>query len=78
MTPNKDLEHSYFHKIDSEQKAYWLGFILGDGYLRKDGYAMEIGLKDSDVDHLLKFARAINWNKKLYYYKYWQSRAHND
>lgn len=27
----KELNDSYFHIIDSEEKAYWLGFISADG-----------------------------------------------
>jgi hypothetical protein len=38
MKPNKDLNHTYFSKIDTQEKAYWLGFILGDGWrIRKNG-----------------------------------------
>ena len=63
------MKTDYFHKIDSEDKAYWLGFILGDGCLRKDSYCIEIGLKASDDGHLLKFARIIEWDKELQYRK---------
>lgn len=66
---NKHLWRSYFHKIDSEEKAYWLGFILGDGCLYRNGYTVGINLKDSDDKHLLKFAKAIRWKGNLYYYK---------
>ena len=64
---NKDLNHSYFHKIDTEQKAYWLGFILGDGCLWHNRPSIEIGLNIKDELHIDKFAKAIGWrNKKQY------------
>ena len=37
----------YFENIDSEEKAYWLGFIYADGWITKDGY-LWIELKQDD------------------------------
>lgn len=28
-----NVNDSYFHTIDSEDKAYWLGFLYADGYI---------------------------------------------
>lgn len=31
-----DLNEHFFDVIDTEEKAYWLGFIFADGYVAKD------------------------------------------
>ncbi len=31
----KKYNENYFEQIDNENKAYWLGFIYADGYVRK-------------------------------------------
>ena len=43
-----------FDNIDSEEKAYWLGFIFADGYIssQEGNYNFEISLKGSDKEHL--------------------------
>lgn len=59
----------YFAKIDSEEKAYWIGFITADGTIvrtRKMG-ALAIGLAYSDTSHLIKFKKDIGSEHKLYY-----------
>lgn len=48
-----------FDIIDTEEKAYWLGFIYADGYIatinpEKPNYAFEISLKSCDFEHLNK------------------------
>ena len=48
-------EH-YFDQVDSEAKAYWLGFILADGCVLWNkstrNYALQVGLQGRDIDHL--------------------------
>lgn len=51
-----------FDAIDSEEKAYWLGFIHADGYLNER--SLEIELKESDIRHLEKFADFIMETKR--------------
>lgn len=60
---------SFFSKIDTPQKAYWLGFLYADGYISKDN-AIRINLKKDDEGHLKKFIEAIEYtNGKIKYSK---------
>ena len=51
----------FFEKIDTEKKAYWLGFIMADGYVQShnNGKYLCIGLKIEDKGHLEKFKKDI-------------------
>ena len=64
-----NLNHDFFESIDSEEKAYWLGFIMADGcvYKGSDGSSLrlQINLKGSDVEHLQKFQNAIGSSYKI-------------
>lgn len=51
------FNENYFSKIDSEDKAYWLGFILADGCICRND--LIIVLKESDASHLDKFIKCI-------------------
>ena len=46
-----------FEIIDNEEKAYWLGFLYADGYVRERKSSSELRLKLSvkDREHLIKF-----------------------
>lgn len=63
------FNENVFDQIDSEEKAYWLGFLYADGcvYITKKNnvniYHFEISLKYSDINHLYKFADFINLDK---------------
>lgn len=49
------FNNKIFDKIDTEEKAYWLGFIYADGYIDSTRNLFEISLKGSDKSHLDKF-----------------------
>ena len=57
------FNEDYFEVIDSEQKAYWLGFISADGSVTKtskwNSYRLQINLHQSDKDHLELFKKHI-------------------
>lgn len=58
------LNESFFHIIDTEEKAYWLGFLMADGAIPSVGknkpYSrLSIILKEDDIDHLEKFIQAL-------------------
>ena len=56
------FNENFFETIDSEDKAYWLGFICADGYINKRGNTVAITLDIKDQDHLKKFLGVINSN----------------
>lgn len=56
----------YFKKIDTEDKAYWLGFIAADGYLNKKGNTVGICLDIKDIEHLEKFKKDISFTGNIF------------
>jgi intein-encoded DNA endonuclease-like protein len=54
----------YFEIINTEEKAYWLGFIAADGYIQgKQHYfnrSLCIALAEKDKEHIEKFKNCIN------------------
>jgi hypothetical protein len=60
-------DRNYFEKIDTEDKAYFLGFLYADGCNTKQGFRLQISQKDEDV--LLKLKENIKYTGKLYYKK---------
>ena len=57
------LNENYFETIDTEHKAYWLGFIAADGCITKTNY-FAISLKDEDI--LLKFKNDLEYTGEVY------------
>ena len=49
-----------FDVIDTVDKAYWLGFIVGDGCIATDDTRLSIKLAAKDKQHLVKFADFMN------------------
>lgn len=68
------FNENIFDSIDTEEKAYWLGFIFADGTissspLREDTktqYQFELSLSSKDKVHLEKFAKFINYTNSIY------------
>lgn len=62
--PSKKYHYNedYFKEIDTENKAYWLGFIYADGCINniKNSKSLEIILTHSDKQHLYKFIKDID------------------
>ena len=57
---NINIQENYFHQINSNEKAYWLGWIISDGSITyqpsKSKYQLELTIKqeDEDILHLLE------------------------
>ena len=75
INPSKvyDTDETYFEIIDTEEKAYWLGFLYADGCVsetvRNDkirGMVLEIGLAKKDECHLVKFLKAMSSNNPIH------------
>ena len=51
-------DHGFFDAIDTEEKAYWLGFLAADGYV-SDGDSISLRLQPMDAEHLYRFKYAL-------------------
>ena len=49
------VDEEYFSIIDTEDKAYWLGFLYADGYVLEKNNTLIAGLTLKDLDHIEKF-----------------------
>lgn len=64
------LNENYFEKIDTEEKAYWLGFIAADGGISKTGghknyNVLSFNLNERDISHLYKIKKALGSSAKI-------------
>ena len=57
------MNEDYFVDINTEEKAYWLGFLQCDGYIKDTG--IEISLCYADIEHLEKLKKAIEYTGKI-------------
>lgn len=63
------FNNTIFDIIDTEEKAYWLGFLYADGYLASKSYQVGLDLSLKDIDHLKKFNEFMNYDKGLNIYE---------
>ena len=71
------FNEQYFEKIDSIDKAYWLGFIAADGYITKSTKGQNLlGICLAEIEPLEKFKKCINSNHPINYYK--AKNSYND
>ena len=54
---------SFFKTIDSESKAYWLGFTAADGHVYGKGLSFNLGYKDAS--HLYRLRNALESGHKI-------------
>ena len=64
-------DDTIFEKINTEEKAYWLGFLYADGnvYYKEERvtYRIELGLAEKDLNHLEKFKKFLNCTNEIKY-----------
>lgn len=72
VNPNKLRKYDYsyaeniFEKIDTEEKAYWLGFLYADGYVSNTNISVSLSLAEEGIEHVKKFRSFFKMeNKKL-------------
>lgn len=56
-----------FETIDTEEKAYWLGFLYADGTISSKENKIELGLAEKDLTHIQKFRTFIGISNKICY-----------
>lgn len=54
-----------FETIDTEEKAYWLGFLYADGSIGSKEDKIELGLAEKDLKHIEKFRDFMNIKNKI-------------
>lgn len=59
------INSSVFNNIDTEEKAYWLGFIFADGNISSEGNRFEINLSIKDIDHLIKLKNFLEYEEDI-------------
>lgn len=71
------LNNFFFENIDTEEKAYLLGFFAADGTINSHGCGMALLIQANDVEILDYFKNAFN-DKKDYYYYPAKRKTHKD
>ena len=61
----KDYNRHIFDEINSSEKAYWLGFIVADGYLNTERGMLRIKLGNIDKHHLEKFINFLGGDETM-------------
>lgn len=61
------LNDNYFSKIDTEQKAYFLGLLYADGNLHRTKYKIAIVLSEKDRYIIEEFKKELDTKKPIYY-----------
>jgi len=59
----------FFEVIDTEEKAYWIGFLAADGNIYGNNKIVRIKLQGIDKNHLMKFKYNISSNHPIYEYE---------
>ena len=63
---NLDIDHNFFEKIDTEEKAYILGFLLADGNLYYDtSYRLRFSIAFQDIEILYKIKDILHLQSKV-------------
>jgi hypothetical protein len=65
-----NIRDNFFEVIDTEEKAYWLGFLYADGYIRSGRLNfIRLKLAIRDIDHMEKFKESIGSSHRIEIYE---------
>lgn len=59
------IDESIFDNIDSEEKAYWLGFLFADGNIGSRVKTLEVNISERDSIHLEKLRMFLKYDRNL-------------
>lgn len=71
------LDYSFFDIIDTEEKAYFLGFLYADGYNNQEKGSIALALQSEDKEILEKFNTLLKSNRPLFLIKS-KKESHKD
>lgn len=57
------FDNTVFECIDTEEKAYWLGFMFADGYVTAKGNTVCLAISKNDEDHIQKYSDFLKYSK---------------
>lgn len=60
-----NLDDSKFNAIDTEEKAYWLGFLYADGCVHDSSNDISLSLSVVDIGHLEKFRIFLSTDRPI-------------
>lgn len=60
-----NIDSSFFNVIDTEEKAYWLGFLTADGCIKSNN-SLSLGLSYKDIKHLNKLKKSLKTDHPIY------------
>lgn len=58
-------DSNYFSQIDSQEKAYWLGFLFADGNVSKKSSEVRLQIHKNDISALEEFNKSICSNRPI-------------
>lgn len=61
------INHDFFEEINTEEKAYWLGFIYADGYVTSKNH-LGVVLSHKDKKYLFKLRKSLESNYPIHDY----------
>ena len=64
-----EINETFFDTVDTEEKAYFLGFLYADGYNNTDRNSVALSLKEDDKEILEKLNNLLQPKKPLQYVK---------
>lgn len=67
---NYDYAESLFEKVDTEEKAYWLGFLYADGDVSDRTNTVSLALAEKDLKHVERFRSFFHLEDKKITTKY--------
>ena len=60
------FNYNAFNKINTEESAYWLGFMYADGFIESKSNGVGLGVSIKDIEHMDKFCNFLQYPKGKY------------
>lgn len=66
MSKKFEIQEDFFEKIDTKEKAYFLGLLFADGWIEHDKKSLRLGFKTKkeDIELMYKLCNALNLDPK--------------